>query len=324
MSGEKISSLRIALAQYNPVVGDIEGNAARVRQARTQAAEQDAQLVVFPELFLSGYPPEDLVLKPAFIVALREAVNALAAATADGGPGVLLGVPWEEAGKVYNAVVLLDHGEVAAIRYKYDLPNYGVFDEKRVFAAGPLPGPVNFRGVRIGVPICEDIWAEEVCECLQETGSELFIVINGSPFSLNKFERRMNVAVARVAETGLPLVYVNQVGGQDELVFDGASFVLNADAGLALQAPAWEEDLAISAWTRQGEGWRCTSAEKSLVDEGDGATYLACVTGLRDYVRKNGFPSVLIGLSGGIDSALCAAISVDALGPDKVHCVMLP
>jgi len=214
MSGEKISSLRIALAQYKPVVGDIEGNAARVSQARAQAAAQDAQLVVFPELFLSGYPPEDLVLKPAFIVALREAVNALAAATADGGPGVLLGVPWEEAGKVYNAVVLLDHGEVAAIRYKYDLPNYGVFDEKRVFAAGPLPGPVNFRGVRIGVPICEDIWAEEVCECLQETGSELFIVANGSPFSLNKFEWRMNVAVARVTETGLPLVYVNQVGAR--------------------------------------------------------------------------------------------------------------
>lgn len=326
MPAEIKDTIRIALAQLNPVVGDIDGNAGIAREARRRAAEENADLVVFTELFIAGYPPEDLILKSSFRAAVRGAIEALAKDTADGGPAMLIGTPWEEEGLVYNAVALLDCGEVSALRFKTDLPNYGVFDEKRVFAAGPLPGPVNFRGVRLGVPICEDIWGEEVCECLEETGAEMLIVPNGSPYSRHKLDRRMNVAVGRVAETKLPMVYVNQVGGQDELVFDGGSFVLNADSSLALQMPAWEEALQVSEWRRTGNdnGWYCETAELAKLEEKEEAYYLACVGGLRDYVSKNGFPGVVLGLSGGIDSALCAAMSVDALGPDKVHCVMLP
>src|SRR5262249_20749680 len=191
----------------------------------------------FPELFITGYPPEDLVRKPAFAAAARNTVEELAAETADGGPGAIVGTIWAEAGSIYNAAALLEGGRISGLRFKVDLPNYGVFDEKRVFDAGPMPGPVDFRGVRIGVPVCEDIWKEDVCECLQETGSELLISPNGSPFDWPKPDQRMNVAVARVSETGLPLIYLNQVGGQDELVFDGASFLVNKDLRLAAPFP---------------------------------------------------------------------------------------
>src|SRR5512145_469437 len=228
-------TLRIALAQLNPVVGDLAGNAARLRTARGQAAAKGADLVVFTELFITGYPPEDLVRKPAFAAAAKATVEALAAATADGGPGVIAGTIWPEEGKLYNSIALLDGGRVAAVRHKVDLPNYGVFDEKRVFDSGPLPGPVNFRGVRLGVPICEDIWKEDVTECLAECGAEMLLVPNGSPFDWKKPDVRLQIALARVVESGLPLAYVNQLGGQDELVFDGASFVLNADHDLAAQ-----------------------------------------------------------------------------------------
>ena len=324
MPNDEMETIRIALAQLNPIVGDIAGNGARARTARATAADQSADLIVFTELFICGYPPEDLVLKPAFRAAVRAEIEALAKETADGGPAVLIGAPWEEGGEVYNAVALLDAGEISAVRYKNDLPNYDVFDEKRVFSAGPLPGPVNFRGVRIGVPVCEDIWGEEVCECLVETGAELLIVPNGSPYSSGKMDVRVNLAAARVTETGVPLAYVNQVGGQDELVFDGASFVLNKDSSLALQLPAWEEAIVLTEWSRDGETWRCGKGELATIKEGDAANYAACVLGLRDYVSKNGFPGVVLGLSGGVDSAVCAAISVDALGAEKVHCVMLP
>src|SRR6516165_3144485 len=245
--------LNIAVAQLNPTVGDVAGNLEKARGARTTA--QGADLVVFTELFLSGYPPEDLVLKPAFQAACRAAVEALARDTADGGPAVLMGTPWVEEGRLYNAYALLAGGEVEAIRYKVNLPNYGVFDEKRVFAAGPLPGPVSFRGVRLGLPICEDTWTdwgdyENVVECLAETGAELIIVPNGSPYWRDKAEVRLNVTVARVTEAGLPLLYINQVGGQDELVFDGASFALNADRSIAFQLPAFEEAVHTTDWSR--------------------------------------------------------------------------
>ena len=324
MTIEIKNSLKIALAQLNPIVGDISGNSAKILKARQEAAALGADLVGYTELILSGYPPEDLVLKPAFLSALHEAAIELAKTTADGGPGMLIGLPWREEGAVYNAAALLDGGEIKAVRLKYELPNYGVFDEKRVFAVGPLPGPVNFRGVRIGALICEDIWEEEVCECLEETGTELLIVLNGSPYSLGKRDARMNVAVSRVTETGLPMVYINQVGGQDELVFDGASFVLNSDRSLAMQLPDWQERVALTEWLREEDGWICQPATRDLVTEGDQANYAACMHGLRDYVGKNGFPGVVLGLSGGIDSALCAALSVDALGADRVHCIMLP
>ena len=324
MAREISDTMRIALAQLNPVVGDLAGNARRARDARRSAAKEKADLVVFTELFITGYPPEDLILKPAFVRAARKIVEELAGDTSDGGPAMLVGTPWEEDGKVYNAVALLDGGAVSAVRYKADLPNYGVFDEKRVFSAGPMPGPLNFGGVRIGVPICEDIWSEEVCECLAETGAEMLIVPNGSPYSSGKMDIRINLTAARVAENSIPLVYVNQYGGQDELVFDGASFVLNADSSLSAQMPAWREEIAVTEWTRSENGWSCRKSELAVIEEADEADYMACVTGLRDYVGKNSFPGVVLGLSGGIDSALCAAMAVDALGADKVHCVMLP
>jgi NAD+ synthase len=317
-------TLKIALAQLNPTVGDLAGNADKLRAARAQAAAMGADLVVFSELFITGYPPEDLVRKPAFAAAARAVVEKLAAETADGGPGALVGTIWPDDGKLYNAAALLDGGKVVGTRYKVDLPNYGVFDEKRVFDVGPMPGPIGFRGVRVGVPICEDIWGDEITECLQETGSEMLISPNGSPFDWPKPDQRMNVAVARVKETGLPLVYLNQIGGQDELVFDGASFVLNADLSLAVQMPAWEEAVTLVEMRRGAGGWACATGERVAIEEKDAAAYHACMLGLRDYVNKNGFPGVVLGLSGGVDSALVAALATDALGPERVHCVMLP
>jgi NAD+ synthase len=318
-------SLTIVLAQLNPTVGDIAANADKVRSARAQAREMDADLVVFSELFLIGYPPEDLVLKPAFQAAATDMLAILAAETNDGGPALLLPTCHAVDGKVYNAVALLDGGEVAAMRSKRDLPNYGVFDEKRVFEPGPMPGPINFRGVRLGVPICEDIWTSDVTECLAETGAELLVVPNGSPFEDDKTDARANIAVARVTETGLPLIYLNQVGGQDELVFDGGSFVLNADCSLPVLMPAFEEGLVATTWQRDETGdWACTTGDRIAPLERLAAIYQAMILGLRDYVNKNGFPGVVLGLSGGIDSALSAAVAVDALGADRVHCVMLP
>jgi NAD+ synthase len=318
-------TLRIAVGQLNPVVGDVAGNLALARKARAQAAEGGADLLALTELFIAGYPPEDLVLRPSFQRACRTAVETLARDTADGGPGVVIGTPWVENGKVYNAAVLLDAGTVQAVRTKVELPNYGVFDEVRVFAPGPLPGPAGFRGVRLGLPICEDIWAEQVPECLAETGAELLIVPNGSPYWKGKAEQRIGVAVARVVETGLPIVYLNQNGGQDELVFDGGSFGLNGDRSLAFQLPQFVEAVTLVDWRRDGNGkWHCSGGPKAILPGMEEANWRACMLGLRDYVDKNGFPGVVLGLSGGIDSAVTAAISVDALGPQRVHCVMLP
>jgi len=321
--------IKITLAQLNPTVGDVTGNAAKARAARERAKADGADLVVLSELFIAGYPPEDLVLKPAFQSACRAAIEELARETADGGPAVLVGTPWVEDGKLYNACALLDEGCIAALRFKANLPNYGVFDEKRLFARGPASGPVTVRGVRIGVPICEDIWLEEseeyenVVECLGETGAEILIVPNGSPYARDKTDLRLSIVVARVTESGLPLIYLNEIGGQDELIFDGASFALNADLSVAAQLPAFEENITTLVWRKTADGWRCNGPVAEVV-EGDRADYAACVLGLRDYVRKTGFPGVLLGVSGGIDSALCAAIAVDALGADKVRGVMLP
>ena len=317
-------TLAIALAQLNPTVGDLEGNKALILRARGRAAAQGADLVVCTELVVTGYPPEDLVLKPMFQDQARAVVEALAAATGDGGPALLLGAPWVEEGKLYNALLLLDGGAVAARRYKYELPNYGVFDEVRVFARAGLPGPIPFRGVRLGAMVCEDMWFPEVAECLAESGAEITIAINGSPFESDKGDTRLNCAVARIGETGLPLIYVNQVGGQDELVFDGASFVLGADHGLCAQAPAFEEALLLTRWSRQGDGWHCEPGLRAALPEGMAASYRGMTLALADYVGKNGFPGVLIGLSGGIDSALTAAVAVDALGPERVFCVAMP
>lgn len=315
--------LKFALAQLNPVMGDLKGNVALAIKAHAEAQGLGADMIVLPELFITGYPPEDLVLRPSFQAAVKEAVQDLAKVTSE-GPAILVGSPWVDDASLYNAVLLLEGGEISTARYKVDLPNYGVFDEKRVFDAGPLPGPVNFKGVRLGLPICEDIWSSEVPECLEETGAEILVSLHGSPYRFDKHDIRMNVAVARVTETKLPLIYVNQVGGQDELVFDGDSFVLNGDCTLGCQFPRFEEHIGLVEFERQDEDWRVVEPQVHTIDEGEVSNYIACVLGLRDYVNKNGFKGVVLGLSGGIDSALCAAMAVDALGAERVHCVMLP
>ncbi|MGH6969087.1 MAG: NAD+ synthase, partial [Stellaceae bacterium] len=318
-----VDSLVISVAQLDPTVGDIAGNLAKLRRALAEARGQGADLVVASELVVAGYPPEDLVLKPAFVVACQAAVTDFARVTKD-APAMLLGTPWRQDGKLYNAAALLAEGKVAALRFKHELPNYGVFDEKRVFAAGPPPGPIPFEGVRLGVMVCEDMWTPDVAETLQESGADMLIVINGSPFETDKLGERVSLAVARVKETGLPLLYVNQVGGQDELVFDGASFALDAAFNLRLQAPSWREVQSLTEWRRAGRRWMVEMGTLEKPEEGAAAIYHALVLGLRDYVRKNRFPGVVIGLSGGVDSALTAAVAVDALGPDKVHGVIMP
>ncbi|MBK1698599.1 NAD+ synthase [Rhodovibrio salinarum] len=324
--------LGIALAQLNPCVGDIDGNLILLRDARQQAAEAGADILVATELVITGYPPEDLVKKPAFLDKAEEAVQALAADTADGGPAVILGAPWRENpetrkrdGHLYNAALVLDGGEVRAVRAKWDLPNYGVFDEKRLFTPGELPGPVEVRGVRLGLPICEDIWSEDVAECLQENGAEALIAINGSPFEIGKQDQRLQLALQRIEECEIPLVYLNQVGGQDELVFDGASFVLDAGRNLRVQLPAFDPAMAVTWWTRDRLGdLSVADGVRTDLPDGHAAIYRALVLGLRDYVDKNGFPGVVLGLSGGIDSAISAVIAADALGPERVRCVLLP
>ncbi|BCX19602.1 MAG: NAD+ synthase [Geminicoccaceae bacterium] len=322
--------LTIALAQVNPTVGDLEGNFELVRRTRAQAAASGAELVVFPELVTIGYPPEDLVLKPALGEHVRHVLARLAAETAAGGPALVVGTPWRDRGRLYNAAALLAGGRLEAWRAKHALPNYGVFDEKRVFEAGPVPGPVPFRRrdgslVRLGLMICEDMWVEDVAEGLAESAAELLIVINGSPFERDKPDQRLQLAVARVTESGLPLLYVNQVGGQDELVFDGGSFALDARRNLVAQARAFAPDLLLTRWRQEGEGW--VPAEKGRIErppERLEAIWRAMMLGLHDYVEKNRFPGVVLGLSGGIDSAVSATVAVDALGPERVRALMMP
>ena len=316
--------LTIALAQLNPTVGDIDGNVALIRDARGRAAGAGADLLVASELVVTGYPPADLVLKPAFQAASAYAIEQLAADTSDVGPALLVGALRRQNGAVYNAAYLLDGGDIAAVRLKHELSNSSVFDESRVFAAGPLPGPMNFHGVRLGAVVCEDMWTADVVECLEESGAEMLVVLNGSPTERNKSHLRLNQAVARITESGLPLIYVNQVGGQDELVFDGGSFVLDADCSLRAQAPVWREHLMVTEWNRTPDGWSCEETERAPPANGREATYQAITLALRDYVRKNGFPGVLVGLSGGIDSAVTATVATDALGAEKVRCVMMP
>ncbi len=316
-------TLVVALAQLNPVVGDVDGNTERLRAARRAA--DGADLVVCGELALAGYPPEDLVLKKAFQDRIERAVAGLASETGDGGPALLFGTPWREEGTLYNAAVLVDGGEIAAVRLKYELPNYGVFDEKRLFAAGPFPDVVRLRGISLGVMICEDMWTPRVARHLAGRGATLLVVINASPFETGKVGTRRRLARERVLESGLPLIYVNLVGGQDELVFDGASFVVQADGEVRVRAPLWRDGLTLTHWRRRdGSGWTCTTDTAQPETDETEAIYQAMVLGLRDYVEKNRFPGVVLGLSGGIDSALSATVAVDALGAERVRCVMMP
>ncbi|MDD4616315.1 MAG: NAD+ synthase [Alphaproteobacteria bacterium] len=316
-----LGKIAVALAQLNPTVGDISGNLDKLRMARSRAAGMHADLLVTSELYLCGYPTEDLILKPSFQNRLKEAAEGLARDTADGGPAILLGVPWREKGKLYNAILLLDNGKIAGKTLKHDLPNYGPFDEKRVFASAPLPKPLCFRGINLGVMICEDMWTPNAAKNLKDSCAEILIVPNGSPFEIGKTGTRTKLARERVNETGLSLVYLNQVGGQDELVFDGASFVLDASGNQILKMPSWEEHLVLIQIDKNGISTKESSAASSKAPE---EIYHALMTGLRDYVNKNGFPGVVLGLSGGIDSSLAAIIAADALGPERVWGVMLP
>ena len=306
----------------NQRVGDLEGNAAAMLEMRRRAG--DADLLLCPELQLTGYPPEDLVLKPEFVRRAHEWTDRLVAATTEPGPAMLIGTIVAEGGGVYNAVILADGGRVIGRTLKHELPNYGTFDEKRIFTPGPLPEPIEFKGVKIGLPICEDIWQEIVCAHLLEAGAEMLLVPNGSPYELDKDDIRYKLVRSRALQTSLPIAYLNRVGGQDELVFDGSSFIIHPDGERVVQLCDWDEALLITDWERTIEGWRCVTRETHELDAFPEDVYKAMMMGLHDYVRRNGFCGVILGLSGGIDSALSAAIAVDALGADKVWGVMLP
>ena len=317
-------TLKIALAQLNPHEGQVVHNLASIRSARAEGARLGADLVVTPEFSIGGYPPEDLVRKPAFVTACEQAIDQLAADTADGGPGLLVGGPWRDGDKLYNAAFVLDNGKIVARRAKHELPNYGVFDDKRVFDPGPAPGPVAFRGFRLGVMICEDWWYPAVAETLMESGAEILLSINGSPYEVDKHGHRIQLALSRVVETGLPFVFCAEICGQDELVFEGASFVLNADHSLAVQMPFFEEAIALTEWSRAGGRLICKPQPLAPEPPRLESIYRSMMLGLGDYVRKNRFPGIILGLSGGIDSALSAAVAVDALGPAMVRSFMLP
>lgn len=322
---DRADTLTIILSQMTQTVGDLAANAAAMRAVR--ARHKDADLILYPELQLIGYPPEDLVLKPALAERAAQILTELAADTADGGPAMLVGsVERDAAGLLYNIVALLDGGRVVATRRKHELPNYGTFDEKRVFAPGPLPDVVEWRGVKLGLPICEDGWLPTVCSHLAGQGAELLISVNGSPYEIDKDERRLSqVFASRVAETKLPLIFLNRVGGQDELVFDGCSFVLDDNGRTVHRLTDWEAEERVTRWTRKGDArWVCEPGAITEWEAHPADIYSAMIISLRDYVERNRFPGVVLGLSGGIDSALCAAIAADALGPDKVWCVMLP
>ena len=316
----------LSLAQLNPILGDVKGNLAKAQECYLEAGEVKSDILLFPELFLSGYPPEDLVLRSAFIEDCHKAIDNLVAFTkTHQGPAIIIGTPWRDEEGLFNAVIVIDKGVILGVSKKVDLPNYGVFDEKRVFDIPAHPGPINIRGLRVGIPICQDIWGEDITECLAETGAEILLVPNGSPFQKGKRDIRLNIAVQRVQETHLPLIYLNMIGGQDEILFDGGSFILNGDLSLTHQLPQFEEQLVHTHWQKGESGeWHAIKGDVATELNSLEEIYHALMLGLKDYVRKNHFQHVVLGLSGGVDSALCAAIAVDALGADKVHCVMLP
>ena len=316
------NKLKITLAQLNPVVGDIIGNVNKLIKIRSNLST-DIDIIVLPELYLTGYPIDDLVLRNDFLELVENQINELAKLTNDNKAAIILGAPRREKTSIRNSVFVLDKGKIVTFRDKYNLPNSGVFDEQRIFAPGALSGPVNIRGALFGLPICEDIWSETVVECLCETGAEIILSINASPYSMKKSDQRMSVAVSRVIESKLPLIYLNRVGGQDELVFDGSSFCLSHEGNLTSQLNDFEEQTSEIILEKIGDNWNCKGDIKTVSNKLEGL-YKALVMSVRDYVRNNGFPGVILGMSGGIDSALVAAIATDALGPDSVKAVMMP
>ena len=316
-------TFRLTLAQLNPSVGDVAGNTEAAKSAWQQGRAAGSDLVALPEMFIAGYNPQDLILKPAFIAACQQAIADLAQECAD-GPALAIGGPLLEGGNLYNAYYILSGGQIASVVKKHHLPNDAVFDEQRVFTPADVTGPYVVNGVRIGSPICEDAWQADVVETLAETGAEFILIPNGSPYFRSKQDIRLNLMVARVVESGLPLFYLNMVGGQDDQVFDGASFVLNPGGELALQMPAFDEAITHVTLQRTDTGWRAEQGDRAVYPDDFESDYRAMVESLRDYLGKTGFGKVLLGLSGGIDSAIVAAIATDALGADNVRCVILP
>ncbi|MDF1873329.1 NAD+ synthase [Vannielia sp.] len=314
---------RITLAQLNPVLGDLAGNAEKARDAWGEAKAAGADLLALTEMFITGYNAQDLVDRPAFAADAVAHIEQLAVDCAD-GPAIAIGGPWPEGEKLFNAYFILKGGKVMSRVLKHHLPNETVFDEVRIYNAGPLGGPYAVGDVRIGSPICEDAWHEDVAETLAETGAEFLLVPNGSPYYRGKMETRVNLMVSRVVETGLPLIYLNMVGGQDDQVFDGGSFVLNPGGELVLQMPVFETGLAHLDLERGPEGWRAVPGDLAHLPDEWEQDYQCMVLSIKDYFAKTGFKQALLGLSGGVDSALVAAIAADALGPKNVRCVMLP
>jgi NAD+ synthase len=321
--------LKIASAQLNATLGDLAGNMAKAQSSYERAAKDGADILILPETFVIGYPAEDLLLKPSAVEDCMVQARDIAKQTKD-GPAVVFSTPWHgdghkgDAGKLYSAVLFMQDGEITDINFKYKLPNYGVFDEVRIYQPGPLPDPVDYKGVKIGLPICEDIWHPGVCGHLARQGAELLISPNGSPWRRNAHWQRETVAKARMKASGLPIIYVNQIGGQDELAFDGSSFSMMPDMTLVQTLPSFVEAYDLATWKRTKKGWVCENAMQADHLKGFEADWRAMAIGLGDYVRKNGFKKVVLGMSGGIDSAMAACVAADALGPGNVWCVMLP
>ncbi|MDA9649521.1 NAD+ synthase [Alphaproteobacteria bacterium] len=316
------NNLKIALAQLNPIVGDVKGNIIKLIDIRNDL-KNEVDIIVVPELYVTGYPIDDLVLRNDFLELVENEINSLAKMTNDGKAAIILGAPRKEKNAIRNSVFVLDEGKIISFRDKHNLPNSGVFDEQRIFSPGALSGPVKIRNVLIGLPICEDIWTENVIECLCETGAEIILSINASPYSLKKHDQRMSVAVSRVIESKIPLIYLNRVGGQDELVFDGASFCLSHEGKLSVQLKDFQEEILEIDLTKLNNDWVCKGKINSISTNLE-ALYKSLVVSVRDYVKNNGFPGIVLGMSGGIDSALVAAIATDALGSQRVRAVMMP
>ena len=317
-----VTNLKIALAQLNPLVGDVVGNTKKLIDVRSKL-DKDVDILVAPELYISGYPIDDLVLREDFLDLVNKEINNLAKITTDNKSAIIVGAPRKNDGSIKNSVFVIEKGEIISVKDKHELPNTGVFDEQRIFKKGPLENCVKIKGVNVGLPICEDIWKKTVLKKLSESGAEIIIAINASPFTISKYDERNDIALSRVKETKLPIVYLNRTGGQDELIFDGSSFSLNYDGKKFSSLEEFKEDISIINFKKNNGKWIGKGNLKENSSQSE-RLYKALVLGLRDYVKNNKFSGVVLGLSGGVDSALVAALATDAFGSKFVQAIMLP
>ena len=320
---KKTDKLSIAMAQLNPHLGNVSANKEKLISAHKKAATLGADVIISPEMYLAGYPCDDLVYRNDFMAEIESSLLDLATHTIEKKPAIIVGAPRKQDDLLYNSLFVLDDGKIVHHYDKINLPNYGVFDDKRNFVSGNGTGPISVRGWRLGLAICEDIWTSDICETLQETGAQIIISLNASPFEIGKQDRRMATAIARMNETNLPIIYLNMVGGQDEIVFDGNSFALNVGGELIAHLPSFSEIVTLVTMDTNIKRARLIG-QIHKPDEGLASCYNALMIGIRDYVEKNNFPGVVLGLSGGIDSALVAVLAADALGAEKVSAIMMP